>query len=176
MVLKETMKKYVIHLLKEEVEQLRSIINRGSHSSQTFHAAYILLNCDEGKYSDKVTNDQISKVLKVGMRTIDRIKKRFMEEVSLASGVPQGQYSRIENGKVEPAVSTLDKLAKVFEVSITEFFKSDDLEDSINLPLLEKVKLIDTLGDEEKTALFKMIDLAISNKKMKDNLQSIISS
>ena len=59
-----------------------AIINKGSHSSQTFRAAYILLNCDEGDYSnsDKVTNEQISKVLKVGMRTIDRIKKKFVEE------------------------------------------------------------------------------------------------
>jgi transposase len=38
------------------------------------------LNCDEGEYSDKVTNEQISKVLKVRMRTIDRVKKRFVEE------------------------------------------------------------------------------------------------
>jgi transposase len=56
------------------------IINKGSHTSQTFRVAYILLNCDEGKYSEKVTNEQISKVLKVGMRTIDRIKKKFVEE------------------------------------------------------------------------------------------------
>jgi transposase len=42
--------------------------------------AYILLNCDDGKYSEKVTNEQISKVLKVGMRTIDRVKKKFIEE------------------------------------------------------------------------------------------------
>ena len=56
------------------------IINKGSHTSQTFRAAYILLNCDEGKYSQKVTIEQISKVLKVGMRTIDRVKKKFAEE------------------------------------------------------------------------------------------------
>jgi hypothetical protein len=30
---------------------------------------------------------------------------------------------------------------------------------------------IDTLGKDEQLALFKMIDLAIANKKMKDNLQ-----
>jgi hypothetical protein len=59
----------------------------------------------------------------------------------------------------------------VFEVSITEFFQSNNAEDDINLPLLEKIKLIDSLGEDEKNALFKMIDLAISNKKMKDNLQ-----
>lgn len=72
--------RYTIKLTKSEVEDLRAIINKGSHTSQTFRIAYILLNCDEGKYSEKVTNEQISKVLKVGMRTIDRVKKKFMEE------------------------------------------------------------------------------------------------
>lgn len=72
--------RYTIKLTKSEVEELQVIITKGSHTSQTFRAAYILLNCDEGKYSDKVTNEQISKVLKVGMRTIDRIKKQFIEE------------------------------------------------------------------------------------------------
>ncbi len=72
--------RYTIKLTKSEVEELHAIINKGSHTSQTFRAAYILLNCDVGKYSDKVTNEQISKVLKVGMRTIDRVKKQFIEE------------------------------------------------------------------------------------------------
>ncbi len=74
------MKRYTIKLLKEEVEELKDIISKGSHSSHTFRTAYILLNCDEGEYSEKVTNEQISRVLKVGMRTIDRVKKRFIEE------------------------------------------------------------------------------------------------
>jgi transposase len=71
---------YRIKLTKEEVCELKAIINKGSHTSQTFRTAYILLNCDEGEYSDKVTNEQISKILKVGMRTIDRVKKKFIEE------------------------------------------------------------------------------------------------
>jgi transposase len=72
--------RYTVKLTKEEVEELHSIINKGSHSSQTFRTAYILLNCDEGEYAEKITNEQISKVLKVGMRTIDRVKKKFIEE------------------------------------------------------------------------------------------------
>lgn len=72
--------RYTVKLTKSEVEELHSIINKGSHTSQTFRMAYILLNCDDGKYSEKVTNEQISKVLKVGMRTIDRVKKKFIEE------------------------------------------------------------------------------------------------
>jgi transposase len=72
--------RYTIKLSKEEVKELMAIINKGSHTSHTFRTAYVLLNCDEGDYSEKVTNEQISKILKVGMRTIDRVKKRFMEE------------------------------------------------------------------------------------------------
>jgi len=71
---------YRIKLTKGEVDELKDIINKGSHTSQTFRTAYILLNCDEGEYSQKVTNEQISQVLKVGMRTIDRVKKKFVEE------------------------------------------------------------------------------------------------
>jgi len=72
--------RYTIKLSQEEVHELMSIINKGSHTTQKYRAAYILLNCDEGDYSEKVTNEQISKVLKVGMRTIDRVKKKFVEE------------------------------------------------------------------------------------------------
>lgn len=63
----------------------------------------------------------------------------------------------------------------MFEVSISEFFKSNDINEDVNLPLLEKIKLIDTLGKDEQQALFKMIDLAIANKRMKDNLQNLIN-
>ena len=72
--------RYTIKLSEEEVIRLRAIISKGSHSTKAYRTAYILLNCDVGDYSDKVTNEQISKVLKVGMRTIDRVKKRFIEE------------------------------------------------------------------------------------------------
>ncbi len=41
----------------------------------------IFLNKDEGDFADgKTTNKQICKVLKISMRTIDRVKKRFVEE------------------------------------------------------------------------------------------------
>jgi len=74
------MAKYKVTLTKIEREELHGIISKGKHSSQKYRAAYVLLNCDQGAYSDKVTNAEINKVLKIGMRTIDRIKKRFVEE------------------------------------------------------------------------------------------------
>ncbi len=72
--------KYKVTLTKEEREQLSSIINKGYHSAQQFRTAYILLNCDEGEYGEKIVNEQVSSVLKISMRMIDRVKQRFVEE------------------------------------------------------------------------------------------------
>jgi len=72
--------RYKVTLSKEEHNQLIVIIHKGKHTSQTYRNAYILLNTDKGEFSKSVTNIEISKVLKVGMRTIDRVKKRFVEE------------------------------------------------------------------------------------------------
>ncbi len=102
--------KYTVHLSKAEREELMSIISKGSHTSQTFRAAYILLNCDEGKYAQKVTNEQISKVLKVGMRSIDRVKKRFVEdgmEATLERKPTSRIYEVKADGDVEARLVTL---------------------------------------------------------------------
>jgi transposase len=101
---------YTIKLTKGEVEDLKAIINKGSHTSQTYRAAYVLLNCDEGMYSEKITNEQIAKVLKIGMRTIDRIKKKFIEEgmeATLERKATTRIYERKVDGEVEAKLVTL---------------------------------------------------------------------
>jgi transposase len=97
--------KYTIKLTKNEVEELMIIINKGFHTSLTFRTAYILLNCDEGKYSQKVSNEQISKVLKVGMRTIDRVKKKFIEE-GLEASLERRPTSRVYEPKIDGDVES----------------------------------------------------------------------
>ena len=92
--------RYRIRLTKNEVKELMDIINKGSHTSLTFRTAYILLNCDEGEYSQKVSNEQISSVLKVGMRTIDRVKKKFIEE-GLEACLERRPTSRIYESKTD---------------------------------------------------------------------------
>lgn len=74
------MVKYKVTLTKEERAELEQIISKGKHNSQVSRNAYMLLNCDEGPYGDKITNKEVCRVLKVSMRMIDRIKKRFVEE------------------------------------------------------------------------------------------------
>ena len=103
-------------------------------------------------------------VIAGNIRRLREIKKLSQKEVSAKTKIPQGQHSRIQNGKVEPSVSSLEKLAKVFDVSVLEFFRSNNLENDLNLPILVKIKMSDTHAKDEQQAFFKMIDLAISNK------------
>ena len=91
----EIMASYRIKLTEEEVGELTSIVKRGSHTTQTCRAAYVLLNCDAGDCSPgKSTNEQISRVLKIGMRTIDRIKQKCVEE-GLEKCLERSESSRI---------------------------------------------------------------------------------
>lgn len=115
---------------------------------------------------DTVTNN---------IKRFRELKNLSQKEVSAASNIPQGQYSRMENGKVEPTISSLQKLSLVFEVHISEFFKSF-ADDTLDLPFMDKMKLMDTLEDDEKNALLKIIDMAISKKKMKDHVSQLLNS
>ncbi len=75
------MKKYIVTLTKEEREYLNKIVSKGTHKSQKVINALLLLGCDEGDFQERrSTNKELSRVLKIGMRKIDRVKKRFIEE------------------------------------------------------------------------------------------------
>ena len=75
------MKKYKVTLTKEEREKLEALSSKGKHAAQTILNALVLLACDEGKYQKKRSiNEEIARILTVSMKTIDRVKKRFVEE------------------------------------------------------------------------------------------------
>ena len=104
------MVRYTVKLTKSEVEELRALISKGAHSSQTYRAAYILLNVDEGKYSEKVSNEKITQVMKIGMRTIDRVKKKFIDgglEAVLERKPSSRTYDRKIDGDIEAKLITL---------------------------------------------------------------------
>jgi transposase len=98
------MKKYKITLTQEEREELLSITKGGMHSSKKVIHSLILLNCDEGEFADKVNNEEVAKVLKIGPRTIDRLKKKFVEEgfeAALENRPTTRVYERKADGDVE---------------------------------------------------------------------------
>jgi hypothetical protein len=95
------MGKYKIKLTKEEVAELTAIVNKGSHTSQSYRAAYVLLNVDEGEFSQgKSTGVEICKVMKIGMRTIDRIKQKCFEG-GIEKALERDKGNRIYEKKVD---------------------------------------------------------------------------
>ena len=99
------MKKYKVTLTKQEREELSKITQKGKHRSQKVLNALILLNCDEGDYQEKRSkNEEISQVLQVSTRKIDRLKKRFVEEgleVALNGTKGQRVYEKKADGDFE---------------------------------------------------------------------------
>lgn len=106
------MKKFKVTLSKEERYELHDIVKKGKRKAQTIRNALILLNCDEGDYGDKVKNEDVAKVLQIGDRTIDRIKKLFVEEgfeIALHGKTEVGPkyHKRIIDGDTEAKLISL---------------------------------------------------------------------
>ena len=106
------MKRYVVTLDEAEREGLKAITNKGSHRSQKVINALILLNCDQGTFNERqATGEAIAEILRISMRKVDRVKKRFVEaglEVALGGG--QGRrptYLRKADGEFEARLVAL---------------------------------------------------------------------
>jgi hypothetical protein len=99
------MRKYRVMLEKEEREELETIIQKGSHKSQKVLNTLILLNSDQGRFQDRSTrNEDMSSVLRISMRKIDRVKRRFVQEgleTALAGRKGERVYERKADGDFE---------------------------------------------------------------------------
>ena len=67
-------KKYIVDLSADEREQLQSLIRRGKTSARKLTRARILL-----KAADGCTDEEIVAALNVGVATVERLRKRFVE-------------------------------------------------------------------------------------------------
>jgi transposase len=67
--------KYIVDLSDSEKERLQALISRGKSSARTQTRARILLKANE-----ELSDEQIVKALDVGIATIGRVRRRFVEE------------------------------------------------------------------------------------------------
>ena len=99
------MNTYKVTLTQEERNQLTEITRTGTHAARKVIHALILLNVDRGQYNtEQQINEEICKVLKIGMRTIDRVKKRFVEEgldAALKMAPTSRGYDKLVDGDME---------------------------------------------------------------------------
>lgn len=95
------MRKYKVTLEKGERAELEAVAQKGNHKSQKVLNALVLLNCDQGQFQDHpMKNEDISAVLRISMRKIDRVKKRFVEE-GLATALTGHKAERVYEKKAD---------------------------------------------------------------------------
>jgi transposase len=99
------MNTYKVTLTQEERDQLIEMTRTGTHTAKKIIHALILLNVDRGPHNpEKQINEDVCKVLKIGMRTIDRVKKRFVEEgldAALKMAPTSRVYDKLVDGDME---------------------------------------------------------------------------
>ena len=95
------MNRYTVTLTEDERKSLLELASKGKHNSQQILNALILLNCDKSEWNvNRSTNEEISRILNISMKKIDRVKKRFVEE-GLEVALNGKESDRIYTKKVD---------------------------------------------------------------------------
>lgn len=68
-------KEYIVDLTHEERNGLRELVRSGKHSARRIRYGHVLLKAHAGW-----TDQKISEALDIGIRTVQRIRQRFVEE------------------------------------------------------------------------------------------------
>ncbi len=92
----------------------------------------------------------------------------------------RSNYSKVEKGDRDLSLESVNKIAKYFGMTIDQLVNFDgNMPDEVTVEdksLLEQVKLIAQLEEEEKSMVFKMIDTFLTKKKFKDFFQKNIAA
>jgi len=97
------MAKYRVTLTDDERKILKDIITKGKNAKR-MRNALLLLNVDRSEKLDKQNDTVISETLQVSTKTVERIKKTFVEEgfeIALNGAPSQPRCSKKIDGEVE---------------------------------------------------------------------------
>ena len=73
-------KKYRVQLTEEEQQELRALVSKGRAAAYKQTHARILLLSDENQAEGAMKDDDIARSLKVGTATVERVRRRCVEE------------------------------------------------------------------------------------------------
>jgi transcriptional regulator with XRE-family HTH domain len=112
------------------------------------------------------------------IKSIRKNKGFSQQEIADKLAINRVQYNRIETGKSDPTMNILQRIANALDINVVEFFeaKNNNTEvRTVNEPLLQKVRLLDELDDVQKNSICNMIDIAITNKRLKEVLNNAMN-
>jgi transcriptional regulator with XRE-family HTH domain len=68
----------------------------------------------------------IYKLLGAGIKRARKAANMTQMELEVASGISAGDISKMENGLINPAFSTLVKLTKALKIEISDLYRNSD--------------------------------------------------
>lgn len=106
------------------------------------------------------------------LKALREQKGLLQKEVANAVNVHPSNYSKMEKGERDVSIEVADKLAKFFGVTLDELVhmkgKVPDEITIVDKSTNERLKLIAQLEEEDKNAIFRIIDGMLTKAKFKD--------
>ena len=106
------------------------------------------------------------------LKALREQKGLLQKEVANAVDVHPSNYSKMEKGERDVSIEVADKLAKFFGITLDELVHMNgkvlDEVTIVDKSTNERLKLIAQLEEEDKNAIFRIIDGMLTKAKFKD--------
>jgi transcriptional regulator with XRE-family HTH domain len=121
------------------------------------------------------TND-VAQLMKLHEKLTNLRKQQGWSQTELGerAKVHIAHISRLENGKSQPSVDMLFRLAKAFGVTM-DYLMDEEADEAVPVSILDKtmvdrIQLVDTLDEQDRQTIINVIDSMLTKKKMLDLL------
>ena len=107
--------------------------------------------------------------MSLGQKITKIRKEKKLSQVDIASyvGVSRDAISKYERDDIIPSVENANKIAKVLGVSLDYLMSEDDNLEVVDIDMLNRMKEIQRLSEDDKTTVVKIIDAFIRDTKTK---------
>jgi len=106
----------------------------------------------------------------------DFTQKQIAAELSIG----YSNYNKMENGFREPSVEELQKLAKLYDITVDELINPEDITPKEvviqDKTVTEKIQLISQLNEDDKNAVYRIIDGMLTKTKFQTFFEQNIAT
>jgi len=114
------------------------------------------------------------------IKKIREQKGLMQKEVASAAAIHTSNYSKIEKGEREPSIEALDRIATLLGMTVDEIIHFEGkMPREVKIKdktATEKLQLIEQLDDEDKQAVYRIIDGMLTKSKFKDFFQKNVAA
>ncbi len=107
--------------------------------------------------------------MSLGQKITKIRKEKKLSQVDVASyvGVSRDAISKYERDDIVPSVENANKIAQILGVSLDYLMSEDDNLEVVDIDMLNRMKEIQRLNEDDKTTVIKIIDAFIRDTKTK---------